>query len=65
MTCKYNYKSISLKVDTVEKIKLLSETLEIGFRLSNAKTVTKLIDDSFERQNNKGTIHVRKQYCKA
>jgi hypothetical protein len=65
MTCKYNYKSISLKVDTVEKIKLLSETLELGLRLSNAKTVTKLINDSFERQNNKGTIHVRKQYYKA
>jgi hypothetical protein len=62
MTCKYNYKSISLKVDTVEKIKLLSETLELGLRLSNAKTVTKLINDSFERQNNKGTIHVRKQH---
>jgi SRSO17 transposase len=65
MTCKYNYKSISLKVDTVEKIKLLSETLEMGLKLSNAKTVTKLINDSFERQNNKGTIYVRKQYCKA
>ena len=62
MTCKYNYKSISLKVDTVEKIKLLSETLELGLRISNAKTVTKLINDSFERQNNKGTIHVRKQH---
>ena len=64
MTCKYNYKSISLKVDTVEKIKLLSETLEMGLKLSNAKTVTKLINDSFERQNNKGTIYVRQQYCK-
>ena len=48
----------------MEKIKYLSETLKQGHILSNAKTVEKLIDDSFERQN-EGTIHDTKQHCKA
>jgi len=58
MTDKYNYNSISLRWDTVEKLKLLSETLEPGTVLSNAKTVTKLITDSFEKKKPKETINV-------
>ena len=65
MTCKYNYKSISLRNQTMDKVKHLSETLELGLRLSNAKTVTKLINDSFERQNKKETINVTNGFCKA
>lgn len=58
MTDKYNYNSISLRWDTVKKLKLLSETLEPGTVLSNAKTVTKLITDSFEKEKPKETINV-------
>jgi hypothetical protein len=65
MTCKYNYKSISLRNQTMDKVKHLSETLEQGHILSNAKTVEKLIDDSFERQNKKETINVTNGFCKA
>ena len=57
MTDKYNYNSISLRWDTVEKLKLLSETLQPGTVLSNAKTVTKLITDSFEKKKTE-TINV-------
>ena len=64
MTDKYKYHSISLRYQTMEKIKYLSETLKQGHILSNAKTVEKLIDDSFERQN-EGTINDTKRHCKA
>jgi len=57
MTDKYNYNSISLRWDTVEKLKHLSETLQPGTVLSNAKTVTKLITDSFEKKKTE-TINV-------
>ena len=65
MTDKYKYHSISLRYQTMEKIKYLSETLKQGHILSNAKTVEKLIDDSFERQNKKETINVTNGFCKA
>ena len=58
MTDKYNYNSISLRWDTVKKLKLLSETLQPGTVLSNAKTVTKLITDSFEKKKLMETINV-------
>jgi len=64
MTDPYKYKSISLKYQTMAKVKHLSETLKPGHILSNAKTVEKLITDSFERQN-EGTIHDTKRHCKA
>jgi hypothetical protein len=68
LTDKYKYKSISLRCQTMDKIKHLSETLEPGNILSNAKTVEKLISDSFEKENHKEHIDNErntKQYCKA
>jgi len=55
MTDKYKYKSISLRCQTMDKIKTLSETLEPGNILSNAKTVEKLISDSFEKEKPRET----------
>ena len=49
MTCKYNYKSISLRNKTMEKLKDLSVSLVDGKQLSNAKTVEYLIDHSLSR----------------
>ena len=68
MTDKYKYHSISLRYQTMEKIKYLSETLEPGNILSNAKTVEKLITKSFEKENHKDLIGHEpntKQFCKA
>ncbi len=43
MTCPHNYKSISLRYKTMEKLKKLSVSLVKGKKLSNAKTVEHLI----------------------
>ena len=52
MTDKYKYQSISLKTQTVDVIKNLSDKLVYGQKLSNAKTVQKLVIDTFEKLNN-------------
>ena len=46
MTCKYNYKSISLRNKTMEKLEKLSVSIVQDKKLSNAKTVEYLIDAS-------------------
>jgi len=51
MTDKYKYQSISLKTQTVDVIKNLSDKLVYGQKLSNAKTVQKLVIDTFEKLN--------------
>ena len=43
MTCKYNYKSISLRNKTMEKLEKLSVSIVQDKKLSNAKTVEHLI----------------------
>ncbi len=50
MTCKYNYKSISLRNDTMDKLTKLSVSLVKDKRLSNAKTVETLIDHRFKSE---------------
>ena len=45
MTDKWKYKSVSLKNSTYSKLNDLSETLVPGLKLSQAKTVEKLISD--------------------
>ena len=61
MTCKYNYKSISLRNTTMEKLQDLSVSLVKGKQLSNAKTVEFLIDHSLKREENKhGETHYGK-----
>jgi len=54
MTCKYNYKSISLRNDTMDKLSKLSVSLVKDRRLSNAKTVETLIDHSFNSEETNG-----------
>ena len=56
MTCKYNYKSISLRNKTMEKLKDLSVSLVSGKQLSNAKTVEYLIDHSLTREETKNGV---------
>jgi hypothetical protein len=51
MTDKYKYQSISLKTQSVDVIKNLSDKLVYGQKLSNAKTVQKLVIDTFEKLN--------------
>ena len=43
MTCKYNYKSVTLKNSTYDLLNELSETLVPGFKLSYSGTVEQLI----------------------
>ena len=54
MTCKYNYKSISLRNHTMDKLSKLSVSLVKDVKLSNAKTVEKLIDHSFNSEETNG-----------
>jgi len=54
MTCKYNYKSISLRNDTMDKLSKLSVSLVKDKKLSNAKTVEILIDHSFNSEETNG-----------
>lgn len=62
MTDKYKYQSISLRTQTVDVIKNLSDKLVQGQKLSNAKTVQKLVIDTFEKLNkgNDNDTQVRK-----
>ena len=62
MTDKYKYQSISLRTQTVDVIKNLSDKLVHGQKLSNAKTVQKLVIDTFEKLNkgNDNDTQVRK-----
>ena len=54
MTCKYNYKSISLRNKTMEKLEKLSVSIVKDKKLSNAKTVEHLIDHSFNTKETTG-----------
>ena len=54
MTCKYNYKSISLRNKTMEKLEKLSVSIVQDKKLSNAKTVERLIDHSFNSEETNG-----------
>ena len=51
MTDKYKYQSISLKTQTIDVIKNLSDKLVQGQKLSNAKTVQKIVIDTYEKLN--------------
>ncbi len=57
MTCKYNYKSISLRTDTMDKIKKLSVSLVKDVKLSNAATVEKVIDHSIGSKDHNGEYY--------
>ncbi len=52
MTDKWKYKSVSLKNSTYSMLNDLSETLVPGLKLSQAKTVEKLITDKNEAKCN-------------
>jgi len=59
MTCKYNYKSISLRNHTMDKLSKLSVSLVKDVKLSNAKTVEKLIDHSLSSKEPLGENYDR------
>ena len=63
MTDKYKYQSISLKTQTIDVIKNLSDKLVQGQKLSNAKTVQKLVIDTYEKLNpgNDNDMHTIKK----
>ena len=61
MTNPYKYKSISLKIGTIEKIKSLSETLVNGTKLSSARTVEKLVTATLSENNHKVMIDAKPQ----
>ena len=43
MTCKYNYKNVSLKTETYTDLKQISEELSPNEKLSPAKTIENLV----------------------
>ena len=53
MTCKYNYRSISLRNATYSKLENLSNIVVKGEKLSMPKTVEKLINDRVDNSENK------------
>ena len=55
MTCKYNYKSVSLKVDTYSKLNDLTSSMQPGKILSKAKVVDKLISNSHDNSRANAT----------
>ena len=64
MTCKYNYRSISLRNKTHSKLENLSNIVVKGEKLSIPKTVEKLIDDrvdNSERKQLEGIINAKDQ----
>ena len=63
MTDKYNYRSISLRNKTYSKLENLSNIVVKGEKLSNAKTVEKLINDRVDNSETKpeGIINARNQ----
>jgi hypothetical protein len=62
MTCKYNYRSISLRNKTHSKLENLSNIVVKGEKLSIPKTVEKLIDwvDNSESKT-EGIINAKSQ----
>ena len=62
MTCKYNYRSISLRNKTHSKLENLSNIVVKGEKLSIPKTVEKLIDwvDNSESKT-EGIINAKTQ----
>ena len=68
MTCKYNYRSISLRNKTHSKLENLSNIVVKGEKLSNAKTVEKLIEDrvnNSESEPLEGIINAKNQIQEA
>ena len=63
MTCKYNYRSISLRNQTYSKLENLSNIVVEGEKLSMPKTVEKLINDRVDNSESKpeGIINARNQ----
>ena len=64
MTCKYNYRSISLRNKTHSKLENLSNSIVKGTKLSNAKTVEKLINDRVNNSDSRppeGIINAKNQ----
>jgi len=59
MTCKYNYKSISLRNNTMDKLANLSVSLVTDKKLSNATTLERLIDHSLSEETNGDTYDKR------
>ena len=53
MTCKYNYRSISLRNKTYSKLENLSNIVVKGEKLSMPKTVEKLINDRVDNSESK------------
>ena len=68
MTCKYNYRSISLRNQTYSKLENLSNIVVKGEKLSMPKTVEKLINDrvdNSERKTLEGIINAKDQIQEA
>jgi len=63
MTDPYKYRSISLRNKTYSKLENLSNIVVKGTKLSNAKTVEKLINDRVDNSESKpeGIINARNQ----
>ena len=64
MTDPYKYRSISLRNKTYSKLENLSNIVVKGIKLSNAKTVEKLINDRVDNSGSKqleGIINAKNQ----
>jgi len=64
MTDPYKYRSISLRNKTYSKLENLSNIVVKGIKLSNAKTVEKLINDRADNSESKqleGIINAKNQ----
>ena len=63
MTDPYKYRSISLRNKTYSKLEDLSNIVVKGIKLSNAKTVEKLINDRADNSESKleGIINAKDQ----
>jgi hypothetical protein len=64
MTDKWKYKSVSLKNSTYSTLNDLSETLVPGLKLSNAKTVEKLILEKNKSDCNSSGAQLEKSNAK-
>jgi len=68
MTDPYKYRSISLRNKTYSKLENLSNIVVKGIKLSNAKTVEKLINDRVDNSGSKqleGIINAKDQIQEA
>tara|TARA_R100001086_G_scaffold223337_1_gene141022 strand:+ start:50 stop:256 length:207 start_codon:yes stop_codon:yes gene_type:complete len=68
MTDKYKYRSLSLRNKTYSKLENLSNIVVKGEKLSNAKTVEKLIEDrvnNSESEPLEGIINAKNQIQEA